>query len=287
MYIGKCLIGLEEISCDICNGKKVFDGLVKFSKLEKYGCFNRIYKLEGEFEFKTFDEIIENVKVPKGFKVVCSRKGEHNFKSVEVERELSKGFESENLFFVDIIKNKCFYGELVYKDLCKRDYRVKLQADSVDACVAYCMLKLLNIKKGDKILDPFSNDGIILIEASKLGCEGFGLGKNIRNARINSKVANVKLQLDENEDLSIMKIRFEDINVCSYFPATSKRKSEKMIFKKYKQFFDNASVVNKMCILSRKREVLEFAKRFKLVKEYKVEKGSEEYYIFLFERKVI
>ena len=50
--------------------------------------------------------------------IICSRKGKHNFNSVDVERELRD--DSEKPIFVDIIDNHCYFGELIHNDLCKR-----------------------------------------------------------------------------------------------------------------------------------------------------------------------
>lgn len=287
MYVGTCLKGLEEISSKICKGKKILDGRIGFSKLSEYKCFDKVYKLIDKFKFRDLDDLISKIKIDDKFKVECSRSGEHVFNSIEVESAISKkvSFNEKKILFIDIIDDNCLYGELIYSDLCKRDYRVKLQAETINPCLAFCSLKLLNVKKNDIVFDPFCRDGVVLIEGSRLGCKCHGFMQNIRNARINSKVAKVDLVLDE-QNIDIAKIRFKknSVYVCSYFPSISKRKNERTIFRFYEEFFRNSFVYKKICLICRKKDVLEFAKDWKLKKELVVEKGSEKFYVFLLEK---
>lgn len=293
-YIGICLKGLEETCAEICKGKKIAECRVSFSELAEYGCFSRVYLLEGEFKFTDIDDLTEKTKFNSDktkFKVVCNRIGEHDFNSAgvasKVSRKFNLNFDNEKIFFVDIINDKCFYGEMIYSDLGKRDYRLKLNPETLDPCLAYCSLYLLGAGKNDLVADLYCRDGIVLVEAAKLGCECFGFMNNIRNARINSKAGRVNIKFEEqNLNNLIEKIKKNSKRklVCSYILSESKNKSWNYVLRQYKDLFETMAFADKMCLIARRKDILKFVNGFKLKKELFVEKGDDSFFIYVFDK---
>ncbi|MBI2650210.1 hypothetical protein HYX04_02755 [Candidatus Woesearchaeota archaeon] len=151
---------------------------------------DRVLHLIGSFEFDdffadverfitkvNFDEwIIKNEK----FKIECIRLGSHNFKSVDVEAKVSElilkkyknklkvGFkEHEVIFLVHIVQNKCYFGiDFAGFELNKRGYKIFLHPNSLRGTIAYALVRESGFGKKDVMLDPFSRDGVIPIEAA-------------------------------------------------------------------------------------------------------------------------
>ena len=184
-------------------------------------------------------------------KIDCHREGEHDFISVDVERKfanelLSKGYQidmksSDMVIFVDIINDDYIYGlDLTPKLLSKRDYRIKIHKQSINACIAYCLVRLSEWKKGI-LLDPFCKDGIIPIEAA-IYREGDVIGydslfHNVRSSEINCKLSEVDVKFAR-FDASWLDTRFDDINtIISAVPFPSKTISEGKIKFIYQELF--------------------------------------------------
>ena len=152
---------------------------------------DRILYLIGSFKFdnffQEFEEFIKEFEIDewldknKNFKVECSRIGIHKFKSVDVESEAARlilkkiksskiKFDIKNydiIFFVYIIDNKCYFGiDFGGFELNKRSYKIFLHPGSLRGTIAHALLRESGFKKKDIMLDPFSRDGIIPIEAA-------------------------------------------------------------------------------------------------------------------------
>ena len=123
----------------------------------------------------------------KKFRVDCRRQGTHDFKSTDVESKVCssilKKFEKkkikidikdyEIIFFIYIISNKCYFGiDFAGIDLNKRIYKIFLHSSSLRGTISYALIRESGFKKNDILLDPFSKDGVILIEAA-LYARGF------------------------------------------------------------------------------------------------------------------
>lgn len=156
---------------------------------------DRVLYLIGDFEFQDFFEelerFIEKIKLEewisklRKFKVECVRIGNHNFKSVDagakITELLSKKDKSKKLgmrdydliFFAYIVNNKCYLGiDFAGFELNKRAYKIFLHSGSLRGTIAYALLRESGFEKKDSLLDPFSRDGVIAIEAA-LYASGF------------------------------------------------------------------------------------------------------------------
>lgn len=203
--------GLEETAaCDIkeiINSKcrvEECSVLFDFKKIEDlcllcYKCqsVDKVLLLLGMFEFKDFFDEIENfidglelkgwLEVHKKFRVDCMRQGNHNFKSTDVETSvwklIVKKFSHENvqfdiknfdiIFLAHIVGNKCYFGiNFAGMELNKRSYKIFLHSNSLRGTIAYSLVRESGFRKNDVLLDPFTKDGIIPIEAA-LYASGF------------------------------------------------------------------------------------------------------------------
>ncbi|MBI4143573.1 hypothetical protein HY487_01670 [Candidatus Woesearchaeota archaeon] len=178
------------------NGCVIFD----FKKFEDlcllcYKCqsADRILHLIGHFEFEDFfEEIVgffEKIKLEewvskcRKFKVECIRIGNHDFKSVGAEAKVAEIFQKNGknlsikdpdiIFFVYIVNNKCYFGiDFAGFELNKRAYKIFLHSNSLRGTIAYALLRESGFGKNETLLDPFSRDGVIAIEAA-LYASGF------------------------------------------------------------------------------------------------------------------
>lgn len=150
---------------------------------------DRVLYLIESFEFKNFfDEFksfIEKIKFDvwvekrKKFKVECIRVGAHDFNSVDVEKKTA-GFiaktqknkkydikDCEIIFFIYIINKKCYFGvDFAGFELNKRAYKIFLHPNSLRGTIAYALARESGLEKKDVMLDPFSRDGVVAIEAA-------------------------------------------------------------------------------------------------------------------------
>lgn len=306
-FIAICLRGLEEIAGSESKGKKILPGRVKFKgKVKDLRSVNTIYKFFKQFKFKNQEDILKEFqklkfKIKKKFKVDCNREGNHNFKSVEIEKLIGiylqkKNYvldfkEPETVIFVDIVDDNCIFGLLEKENLQKRNYRVKLNPDTLNPCVAFSALKLVDFKKDDILIDPLCRDGIIVIEAAlmKKG-KVFGFDKNIRNARINSKVAKVDVNLSQNEfDWLDTKFKKNSVKVVTYLPSISNRQKESEIKKLYSELFHQFEYIvkDKISIIVKKTDLIKnYLSSFKIIKELDAEIGSEKYNILVLKKNI-
>src|SRR3989344_4928701 len=179
-YIAVCLKGLEEVAENEVKGKKIIEGRIKFSQKPKnFKSISAIYSLKKQFKFKKPEDILKElkklkIKIKKSFKVNCNREGKHKFKSVDVEKLIGIYLQKQNhkldfkdpdtVIYVDIVNNECLIGLLEKENLQKRNYRIKLNPETLNPCIAFAALKLINLKKEDILVDPYCRDGLIVIE---------------------------------------------------------------------------------------------------------------------------
>ena len=118
------------------------------------------------------------------FKVLCKRVGKHNFTGQDVaalvgelvinKTKKKKGYNQKTdmknpdiIVYVFINNGKGYIGvDFGGFDLGKRDYKIFSYAPSVKAPIAYSLLRLANFKSGKALLDPFSGEGVVAIEAA-------------------------------------------------------------------------------------------------------------------------
>ena len=150
---------------------------------------DRVLYLIGNFEFKDFFADFEKfigkinfdgwIAKSKKFRIECIRIGIHNFKSVDVEAKASgfilkkhKNFkvdmkDYEIIFLVYIVHSKCYFGvDFAGFELNKRGYKIFLHPSSLRGTIAYTLVRESGFEKNEVMLDPFSRDGIIPIEAA-------------------------------------------------------------------------------------------------------------------------
>jgi len=301
LNIGICIKGLEDIAAEEVNGKTIASGRVGFEgDVKDFKSLKLVYSLEDEFKFKGKLEIIRKIAKKLDFKgsfmIMCEREGKHKFNSGWIISELNEKLKNkdkkidyknpEHTIFVDIIDKKCLFGFLIKKDMYKRSYRVKLRGATVYPCVAYSMLKLIDYKQEESFLDPRCSDGVIVIEAALFGGKSVnGIDRNIRDTRINAKIAKVNINLHEG-DFDLIK-EFKNIDkIATYLPSVSKTKGESMISGIYRKFLSNTKKVlnGKMAILVEKAELIkELSESFKLIEERKIFIGDSEQFILIFE----
>lgn len=308
MFIAATLEGLEPITESEVNGKTIYKGRVKFSKekeIIKSALFS--YQLIKDFKFKKEQDIYkQDLKLSfKGsFRVDCNREGNHKFSSQDIRKSLGESIykkglkvnikDPENIIFVDIKDNKCLIG-LNPKFHTKRFYRIRNALGSINASLAHALIFLAEIKKTDKVLDPFCTDGIILIEAGLIGCKNlYGLAQDTKNASINAKLAKVNLNLNK-ESLDWIDTTFEEgfiTKIITKIISPSKKVSKQIAEEITREFFYQSKyVLNKkgiMVILTQNKEIIEkFAPEFefKIIKLLEVKQGDLIYYIFKLKRK--
>ena len=301
MKVATTLIGLEQVLKKESNGKIICLGRVLFSKNKSLKSAIIYYDYITYFKFKDEKEIYDNIskiklKFKGSFRVDCSRQGEHNFTSQEIREKVgeiiyNQGHKVEldnpkNIFYVDIIDNYCLFGKNPV-NIGKRNYRVRSAKDSLNASLAFSLLKIGNFKKESILLDPFCSDGIILIEAALVGGKKlYGLSNDIKNASINAKVAKVKLNF-YNKDLNWLDTLFKKNSVDliitkPLFP--SKTKSLNFVDKITRELFHQAAYIlkkkGKMILLTPKLELIEkYAKiyNFNIKEELNIKFGNLNY----------
>lgn len=149
---------------------------------------DRVIYLVGSFEFQNFFNDIKGFidkadfgkwSAYKKFKVECIRQGTHDFRSIDVEGEASAYLvkklknckislkDYELSFLAYITNNKCYFGiDFAGFELNKRAYKIFLHPNSLRGTIAYALVRESGLEKNETILDPFSRDGVVVIEAA-------------------------------------------------------------------------------------------------------------------------
>lgn len=120
----------------------------------------------------------------KTFKIDCTRIGEHDFHSVDIEAqagqalckiiEKKQGFDPKTDFvfpslrlFLYIFGEKGYFGiDFSGFELSKRQYKIFNHPESLKGTTGYALVKLAGYDKKKVLLDPFMGSGVILIEAA-------------------------------------------------------------------------------------------------------------------------
>ncbi|MCX6712008.1 MAG: THUMP domain-containing protein [Candidatus Woesearchaeota archaeon] len=306
MFVGITVNGIEDVASKEVKGKKVLNGRVLFKKeLKNYRCLDIVYKLIYKFEFDDFEDLIKKLikikfKIKDSFKVECNRKGQHNFKSVDITKELNdflikKGYNLDyknpkTIVYVDIVDNNCLVGYLLKYNLHKRDYRIKINNQSINACLAYALLELSDYKKTDILVDPFCKDGVICIEAALLkGKKIYGMDENknnIRNAKINSQLAKVKIDFS-NYDIEWLSTKFKKKSVKIVTNLFISIRNEQEYIRILPEFFNQVdyTLKDKIGIITTKPELIKkYVGKLKLEHERKIVIGGMIYYILILKK---
>ncbi|QQG39260.1 MAG: methyltransferase domain-containing protein [Candidatus Woesearchaeota archaeon] len=293
-------------------GKVVFD--TDKENFKELRSAERVLSYLGEFKFKDFEDFgkkIESIdfsKVEDKFKIECKRVGEHDFNSVDISKiigsYINKKYGKGGVFkdfkqivYISIFEDYCYIGIDLTGKLSRRDYRIKVHASSINANLAYSMIRLSNFKDKEILLDPFCGDGVICIEAALLKKgKVFGIDKRdgyIRSCRINSKIAKADVDFSIN-NIEWLDTRFkknEVDKVVSSVPYHTKRLEKEYVSNVYREFFNHLNYVLKkkglVVLLCRYEEPLvSDAKDYGFILKDKIEvkfKGYSEF-IFVFEK---
>lgn len=187
----------------------------------------------------------------------------------------------KSIITVNIINDKCYISiDYLNIELNKRKYKVKTSYLDINSCLAFASLIVGEFKNKKKLLDPFCGNSSIVIEAALLssripnlyGNEQipknivlqtnkkirknkavniFGLDSkyiNVKNSRINSKIAQVSNLIDfQNCDSEWIDTKFKknSIDLIATNPPIITKINEKDIINLYKQLFYQASYVLK------------------------------------------
>ena len=307
MRIATTLIGLENILKEESKGKVIYPGRVVFSK-GKLKSALLIYDYITSFHFKNEDDIYNNLKkidfkINKDFRVDCSRIGNHNFSSQDIcmksgeiiynKKNKVNLTNPRTIIYFDIIDDFCIIGKNP-ENIGKKDYKIRINNDSLNACLAYSLLKISKFNKNKLLIDVFCSDGTLLIEAALLGGKKlYGFTQDIKNASINSKIAKVKINLS-NKSLDWLDTLFKKNSVdliISKAIYPSKTKKFEYVDKIIKELFHRANYILKkdgsIFLASPKTELLEkYAKiyKFKIKEELKVLMGSQELKVLSFKK---
>ena len=320
-YIAICIKGLEDISIKEINeilnvdAKKIIEGRLEFESddvkklIKKSQSVVKVYEKWGELKFDLLDDIIDyvdglNLEVKKPFKTSCHREGEHVFNSQEVEREIGIKIdgehdlkEPEEIVFIDIVDNVFLFGlDLTKRLLSKRDYRIKISNQSVNACIAYGMIRLSGFDEDKILVDPFSRDGVVAIEAAlykKGKINAFDeLFHHVRSCEINAKMAGVNKKINfSRTDIDWLDTKFKENEVdcvVTVIPFPSKHVSEKTIKKIYDQFFYQVKFIlkGKVVVVGQNLDLFkEMLSDFKILDERIVKTGGLEQEIVVFEKR--
>ena len=321
-YLGITLNGLENVASEeikeVVNGKIISQDRGKIIFSSKKNNFkdlrgiDRVLSLIKEFNFNNIKEFEANIKdldfssVKDTFRVDCHRVGEHDFNSVDVARIIGEVIfekfgkkvdfkQPRSIIYVDILDGKCFIGIDLTGRLSKRDYRIKVHSSSINACLAYCMLRLSNLKDNEVLLDPFCGDGVICIEAGFYKkCRVIGVDKRegyLRSCRINAKIAKVNSEFINYNLLDDNINEGEVDKVISNVPCPTKRIRNDQVERIYKELLDRLNKLlknNGMCVFlcSSIEQLVDNAKRynFRLIEKIELKFKDRNQYILLLEK---
>ena len=163
---------------------------------------NRVFIYLGVFEVKQSLEGLEQIKevafnledienfldISKTFAVRCSRRGKHEYHSPDVEKYAGAGIVERyiskygkrprvNLENPDILLRFDLHNENLvvgldlvgYESLNKRGYRIYKHPAPIKGPIAYGMLRLIDWKFEESLVDPMCGGGTIPIEAALYG----------------------------------------------------------------------------------------------------------------------
>ena len=299
MFIASTLEGMEAICKKEVKGEEISTCRIQFDrKPSEIKSALVVYEKLAHFKFKEekdlqkqLQEIYFEVKDP--FRVDCHREGTHKFGSQEVKEFLGeflykKGHKvnlhhPKTIVYVDIKDKECFVG-LNPENVGKRSYRIRGSRQALNATIAYGLLKIADYKNNDLLLDPFCNDGVILIEAGlEEGKKLYGFNDYLENVKINSFNAKVKIEL-HNEELDWLGTLFKENSVDKIITQPDLRKKDEM-----KEMFNQAKTILKdnglIVMISPKIDVIEkIAKNygFKGKNELSINNGDIKYEIMSF-----
>lgn len=254
---------------------------------------------------------IEDLKKANSFRVTAERIGKHEFTSVQIQKfagqalveKYNKKVDLENFdvnVFVEVVGTKCWVGvRLTRESLHKRFKKPFNHPAAIKAPLAYAMLRLAEIKKGEAILDPFCGGATLPIEAAqvwdgKIKIFASDINKGfLEGAKKNAKAAKVKRYITfKLADARKLEENFSEIDKIITNPPYGVRVGRGNLKPLYSKFLISASNIlekdGKIVIINLKansfRNIVFTTKKFTISHERVVETGGLYPHIFVLER---
>lgn len=300
--------------------------MVDVKKLEPVFTMHSIHhviKMVSIFRFKTIQDISQKLKETNlddlldadTFRVTSERactktKYSHSFTSIDIQKiagdiilkKYKKKVDLENFdkeIRVDVIDNVCFVGiQLTKNSLHKRGYRVFEHLAALKPTLAYAMLRIIDLRKNESLLDPMCGGGTIPIEAALTikPKKIFASDKNekyVQGAKLNAKNAGVLDKIGfETKDCKDMSWVGEVDKVVTNPPFGVRiGRNRKFLKKLYSDFLKacNEVVKDKICLLSLKSNLFKHALKkhgkFRIVHERIVGHGNIYPKLYVIEKK--
>ncbi len=316
-YIAICAEGLEDITQKEIkeilktSSKIIQPGRVLFEISSVQKLVTKTQSIIKLYEFKQQCKLHTEIKtfsLASPFRVVCSNHGEYVLSSQEVEKDVGEKFFAEGntvdlkhpktIVFVDIVDETIFVGiDLTPELLSRRSYRIKIHNQSINACIAYGLVRLSGYAGKKVFLDPFAKDGIIAIEAARYKKGKIfayeSLFPLVHNIEINATLAKVR------KEMTISRIETEWLDtkfgegevdcVATAVPFPSKTQSENQVKVLYKDFFYHLSFILKkggkiVCIAPTLILLKTFSEDFTIVEERSVSTSKLRYSVVVFKK---
>jgi len=292
----KKLIKLHSIH-HIIELKKVV-GLKKVSLAEIYNTLKRVS--------------IGELRKKKSFRITSYRYGRHNFTSMQIQdvagraiqEKYRKKVDLKNYdvnIRVDVIGDLCLIGlQHTKESLYKRFVKKFNHRAAIKSTLAYAMIRLANIKKGDILLDPMCGSGTIPLEAASLFKnrikiiagdinEKCILG-SIENARLNKLDKYITfLKIDARKLEKFVKKVNKIVVNPPYGVKSGKKKNLKSLYRKFLCSVEKVLAKDgRLVVITLRanlfRNLINKNKAFKIVHERVVESGGLYPHMFVIEK---
>ena len=252
---------------------------------------------------------LEELNSSQTFRITSERIGSHSFTSVEVQRfagkaivdRYSKKVDLKNFdvnIRCDVIGRRCVVGVQLTRDsLHKRYERPFNHPAAIKHPLAYALIRLAEVKDGDRVLDPFCGGGTIPIEIAsiydgKVKVVGSDINERyIEGAKLNASAAKVKrfIKFKVADARKLDKV-FRKVDKIVTNPPYGVRMWWKNMKRMYEEFLISASriVREKIVVMNLRadsfRTIIFRTKKFYVSHERVVESGGLYPHIFVLEK---